>query len=304
MRLARYLARAGIASRRKSEELIRAGRVAVNGKKVTNVATNVDPDTDRVAVDGKAAHAEDYFYAILNKPKGCITTVSDPWDRPTVMDYLPRLPAAVKPVGRLDFYSEGVLLLTNDGELAARLLAPASHVAKTYHVKLRGHITDRELARLRKGVSIDGRTTREAQVDRLKNARSSHDWLVITLTEGRSRQIHRMLGALGHTVTKLQRVAFANLTFHGLRVGDARELEQRELNELRQIAGLTRSPAAVARGKWSAVREESELGRRARARAAEPEAAPAKPATKKTKRSPRARSASKSQRRKGRGRRG
>ena len=267
MRLARYLARAGVASRRKSEELIRAGRVKVNGKKVTNVATNVDPERDRVAVDDKAAQAEDLFYAILNKPKGCITTVSDPWGRPTVMDYLPRLPVAIKPVGRLDFYSEGVLLLTNDGELAARLLAPGSHVEKTYHVKLRGQITDRHVARLREGVVIDGRKTRPAQVDRL-NTKSRHDWLVITLTEGRSRQIHRMLAALGYAVTKLQRVAFANLTFHGLRVGDARELEQRELSQLRELAGLPKSSTAVARGKWRARREDSERGRRARAKAA------------------------------------
>lgn len=280
MRLARYLSRAGVASRRKSEELIRVGRVRVNGKVVTNVATNVDPERDRVAVDGQAAHAEDLFYAVLNKPKGCITTVSDPWDRPTVMDYLPRLPAAVKPVGRLDFYSEGVLLLTNDGQLAAALLAPVNHVEKTYHVKLRGQITDRHIQQLRRGIDLDGRSTREARVDRL-NAKSRHDWLVITLTEGRSRQIHRMLGALGHTVTKLQRVAFANLTFHGLRVGDARELDQGEVNKLREIAGLPKDPAAVGRGKWSAEREETDRSRRARSKADEPAAGGDSPPVKK-----------------------
>jgi pseudouridine synthase len=266
LRLARYLARAGIASRRKSEELITGGRVKVNGVVITNVATNVDPEKDRVSVDGKAAHAEDLFYAVLNKPKGCITTVSDPWDRPTVMDYMLRLPAAVKPVGRLDFYSEGVLLVTNDGQLAAALLAPGNHVKKTYHVKLRGLITDHHIKKLRDGIVLDGRVTREAQVDRVAT-RSRHDWLVITLTEGRSRQIHRMLDALGYEVTKLQRVAFGTLTFHGMRVGDARELEQSEVNALRDLAGLPRSAEAVGRGKWSSRREESELARRAKARA-------------------------------------
>lgn len=276
MRLARYVAKAGIASRRKAEDLIRTGQVRVNGKVVTDVATNVDETADSVTVAGEAAHPEDLFYAVLNKPKACLTTVSDPWNRPTVMDYLPRLPVRVKPVGRLDFYSEGVLLVTNDGDLAAALLAPRSKIEKTYHVKVRGQISDRHLEALRQGVRIGPHTrTREAQVDRLKTP-SKHDWLVVTLTQGKSRQIHRMLEALGYTVTKLQRVAFAGLTFHGLRVGDARELTQNEVNELRALAGVPKNPQAVGRGKWKARREDSERGRRARAleRAEKAEKAP------------------------------
>ncbi|MBE7451648.1 MAG: rRNA pseudouridine synthase [Kofleriaceae bacterium] len=223
MRLQRYLAQAGVAARRKAEELIAAGRVTVDGKVVTELGTQIDPERASVQVDGEAVVAQDLFYILFNKPKACITAVSDDRGRLTVMDYLPNLPVTVAPVGRLDYYSEGVLLLTNDGELAARLLGPRHHVPKTYHVKLRGSLAPRELERLRAGVTLDdGTVTLPADVDLLQGE-SRHDWLVITLHEGKSRQIHRMLEALGHQVQKLQRVSFANLTFHGLRVGDARE---------------------------------------------------------------------------------
>src|SRR3954462_2551397 len=154
VRLQRYLATAGVAARRKAEDLIVAGRVQVNGKVVTVLGSKVDPDKDDVLVDGQAVVPLDHFYVLLNKPKACITAVSDDRGRPTVMDYLPNLPAKVAPVGRLDFYSEGVLLLTNDGELAARLLAPKQHVPKTYHVKVRGEVKAADLDALRKGVRL------------------------------------------------------------------------------------------------------------------------------------------------------
>ena len=264
IRLQRFLSQAGVAARRKAEILIKEGVVTVNGDVVTEMGVKVEPGVDRVCVDGKAVYPEDPFYVLLNKPKGCITTVSDPHGRLTVMDYLRNVPATVAPVGRLDFYSEGVLLLTNDGELAARLLTPARHVEKTYHVKIRGRIEDRDIETMRNGVRLDRRTvTRTAQVDRLRT-QSRHDWLVITITEGKSRQIHRMLEALGHTVLKLQRVAFASLTFHGLRVGDSRELTQTEVNELRQAVALPKS--TVSRGKWNCRREDTELSRRAKLR--------------------------------------
>src|SRR5881392_3992483 len=181
VRLQRYLAAAGVAARRKAEDLITAGRVAVNGKPVTVLGTKIDPDADQVTVDGEAVVALDHFYVIFNKPKGCITAVSDDRGRPVVMDYLPNVPVPVKPVGRLDFYTEGVLLLTNDGELAARLLAPASHVAKTYHVKVHGQVTREELVILRKGVRLDdGSTTLPAEVSTLPSE-SKHTWLAITI---------------------------------------------------------------------------------------------------------------------------
>jgi 23S rRNA pseudouridine2605 synthase len=265
MRLQRYLAAAGIAARRKAEQLITAGRVTVNGVTARVLGTKIDPERDQVQVDGQAVVALDKFYVLLNKPKACITAVTDDRGRPTVMDYLPNLPVPVKPVGRLDFYSEGVLLLTNDGELAARLLAPASHVPKTYHVKVHAKLADGDLKALRNGVRLDdGSTTLPADVTVLPGE-SKHTWLAITIYEGKHRQIHRMLEALGHRVDKLQRVAFANLTFHDLRVGDARELTQRELNELRDLVKLDHS--AVARGTWRAQREATDIQRRARAKA-------------------------------------
>jgi 23S rRNA pseudouridine2605 synthase len=267
VRLQRYLAAAGVAARRKAELLIEAGRVTVNGEVARVLGTTVDPDRDAVTVDGEAVVALDHFYVLFNKPKGCITAVSDDRGRPTVMDYLPNLPVPVKPVGRLDFYTEGVLLLTNDGDLAARLLAPKSDVAKTYHVKVHGRLEPAQLAALRRGVRLDdGSTTLPAEVAPLPSP-SKHTWLAITIREGKQRQIHRMIEALGGRVDKLQRVAFANLSFHGLRVGDARELRQDELNELRGLVGLDRT--AVARGKWRAKREDTDIQRRARAKADE-----------------------------------
>src|SRR3954469_878546 len=203
VRLQRYLATAGVAARRKAEELIVAGRVKVNGEIVTVLGTKVDPEHDAVLVDGEAVVALDHFYVVFNKPKGCITAVTDDRGRPTVMDYLPNMPVPVKPVGRLDFYSEGVLLLTNDGETAARLLAPASHVPKTYHVKIHGQLEQPQLRKLRDGIELeDGTVTMPAEVSTLP-AESKHTWLAITIHEGKQRQIHRMIEALGFRVDKL-----------------------------------------------------------------------------------------------------
>ena len=266
IRLQRLIASAGIAARRKAEELILAGRVTVDGVVVRELGTKVDPVAANVQVDGQPVAAQDHFYILFNKPKACITAVSDDRGRVTVMDYLPNLPVQVAPVGRLDFYSEGVLLLTNDGELAAKLLAPGSHVPKTYHVKVHGQLRPGDLQRLRDGVTLeDGTVTAPAEVSTLPGE-SKHPWVAFTLYEGKSRQIHRMLEALGHRVVKLQRVAFANLTFHGLRVGDARELTQAELNDLRALVGLDRT--AVARGRWSAQREDTDRARTQRLEAA------------------------------------
>ncbi|HET9990649.1 MAG TPA: pseudouridine synthase, partial [Kofleriaceae bacterium] len=265
VRLQRFLATAGVAARRKAEDMITAGRVTVNGKVVTVLGTKIDPDNDSVTVDGESVYPLDKFYVLLNKPKGCITAVTDDRGRPTVMDYLPNLPVPVKPVGRLDFYTEGVLLLTNDGELAAKLLAPASHVPKTYHAKVHGQVTQDQLKLLRKGIQLeDGMITQPAEVALLPSD-SKHSWVAVTIHEGKHHQVHRMFEALGFLVDKLQRVAFANLTFHHLRVGDARELNQQELNQLRDAVGLDHS--VVARGRWRASREATDIPRRARAKA-------------------------------------
>ncbi len=269
VRLQRYLAQSGVASRRKSENLIEEGRVKVNGKKVTALGTKIDPEADRVTVNGEAVHPEEAFYAIFNKPKGCITAVSDPEGRRTVMEFMPGLPASVVPVGRLDFYSEGVLLMTNDGALAAALTSSRRKVEKVYHIKIKGSIDDREIQKLRDGVKLDYRTTtKPCEVQRLK-ARSRHDWLEVVLSEGKNRQLHRMLETVGHEITKLQRVQFAGISFHGLRVGDARELTQAELKELFAAANMKPAKGLVSRGKWGVKRETTEKARRSADRSRE-----------------------------------
>ncbi len=251
IRLQKFLSQAGVAARRKAEVLITEGRVKVNGKVVTVLGTKVQPAKDRVSVDGKPVKSVNkVFYILLNKPKGCISTMSDPQGRKTVMDFLPpNLPVRVRPVGRLDYYTEGVLLLTNDGDLHSALLSPKTHVEKIYHAKIKGAISDESLSTWRKGVVLDdGYETKPAQVDRLKpsgpNATSVHSWLVVTITEGQSRQIHRTAGALGHEVLKLARVSFAGLTYFGVRVGDSRHLLPDEVLHLQQVAGLVGPEAA------------------------------------------------------------
>jgi pseudouridine synthase len=237
VRLQRYLAQSGVASRRKGETLITGGHVKVNGKIVTELGSKVRPGKDKVDVDGVRVQPQEKVYLVLNKPKGFVTTVSDPEGRQTVMELLPRdLPAHVVPVGRLDFYTEGVLLFTNDGDLAAALLHPRGHVEKTYHVKIRGKVTEEQIERLRKGVRLDdGRRTQPAQVDQLKFT-GTHQWLVITIREGRSRQIHRMCDAVRLQVIKLARVAFAGIAYHGLKVGQSRFLEPDEVRDLQKLA--------------------------------------------------------------------
>jgi 23S rRNA pseudouridine2605 synthase len=246
IRLQKLISQAGVAARRKAEILITEGRVKVNGKVVTVLGTKVNPDRDRVMVDGVPVKgATKLMYILLNKPKATITTLSDPEGRKTVMDCLPAdLPVKVRPVGRLDYYTEGVLILTNDGELHSALLSPKSDVEKTYQAKIKGKVSDETLTRLRTGVRLDDhRITRPAQLDRLKAigqhaVTDLHTWVTITITEGQSRQIHRMFEAVGHEVLKLARVSFAGLTYFGVRVGESRPLNPDEILHLRQVAGL------------------------------------------------------------------
>jgi pseudouridine synthase len=249
IRLQRYLSEAGVAARRKAEEIITAGRVTVNGRVVAELGTKVDPESDTVAVDGRRVEPEDKIYFVLNKPKGFVSTVSDPQGRRTVMELLPRTPLkGVRPIGRLDYYTEGVLLFTNDGELQAGLLAPRSRVEKTYHAKFRGEVQPKHIEALRRGIRLpdDGKgvhKTLPAKVDVLKKT-GRHTWLVITITEGRSRQIHRMAEALGYQILKLARVAFGGITYFGLKIGQARPLTEAEVRNLRELAGLPgRTPA-------------------------------------------------------------
>jgi 23S rRNA pseudouridine2605 synthase len=243
-RLQKIIAAAGIASRRKAEELITSGRVAVNGQVVTELGTKADPEHDHIRVNGKLLQgAQQHVYILLNKPKGFVTTVSDPERRPTVMSLLRGVKARVYPVGRLDYASEGLLLLTNDGDLALKLMKAASHVPKTYMVKVSGKPTPEDLAKLRAGISIPadqrGRRIRTApaKINVIKDA--TNPWYEVTLIEGRNRQIRRMFEQVGHHVEKIKRVRYGSLQLD-VPPGKYRLLQPQEVDRLRTAVG-TRS---------------------------------------------------------------
>lgn len=238
-RLQKIIAAAGVASRRKAEELITGGLVSVNGQVVTELGTKADPEHDHIRVNGKLLRgAERSVYLLLHKPKGYVTTVRDPEGRPTIMDLLRRVGSRVYPVGRLDFASEGLLVLTNDGELAYRLMKAESHVPKVYLVKIAGRPTPEELARLRAGVSISlegGRRVRTAPAKISLVRDAPNPWYEITLTEGRNRQIRRMFEEVGHHVEKIKRVRFGPLELD-VPPGEYRHLTSREVAQLRSRA--------------------------------------------------------------------
>jgi 23S rRNA pseudouridine2605 synthase len=236
MRLQRFLAQAGVASRRHAEELITKGRVRVNGRVVTELGTKVDPASDKVMVDGKHLHSEDLIYLIMFKPRGVMTTLDDPEGRPTVKTLLPRNQTErVFPVGRLDYATEGVLLFTNDGDLMQGLLHPSRHVTKVYHAKLRGKVPDEQMEKLRSGVLIKSGRTKPAEAFILGET-ESNTWIELQLTEGRTHQVRDMGDAIGHPVVKLTRVAFAGLTVEGMRPGETRPLTTTEIEALRKLA--------------------------------------------------------------------
>jgi len=239
-RLQKIIAAAGIASRRKSEELITGGLVSVNGQVVTELGTKADPASDHIRVNGKLLHgAELHVYLLMNKPKGYVTTLKDPENRPTVMDLLRGVGARVYPVGRLDYASEGLLLLTNDGEFANKLMKAASHVPKTYMVKVAGVPTPEGLAKLRAGLFIEsdrGRRvkTAPAQVKIIRQA--NNPWYEVTLIEGKNRQIRRMFEAIGHHVEKIKRVRYGTLELD-VHPGKFRRLTLAEVSRLNSMAG-------------------------------------------------------------------
>lgn len=239
VRLHKVIAQAGITSRRKAEALIVQGRVIVNGKKITTLGSTVDPTTDMVVVDGKPLRLQAPLrYVLLHKPRGYVTTCQDEQRRRTVFDLLKRQPVRLFPVGRLDMNSEGVLLLTNDGRLAHRLLHPRYGIPRTYLVRVDGVISGENLERLQNGVVLDDGKTLPAQIQIARRAEQSC-WLRMTLREGRPRQIHRMLQRCGgHGVKRLQRVAMGPLTLAGLPPGASRTLEAFEVTRLYQACHL------------------------------------------------------------------
>jgi len=228
---------AGVASRRKAEELILSGSVTINNKVVTDLSTKVLPSTDKVAVNGRPIAAEEKLvYLLLNKPKDCITTSHDEKSRKTVLD-LVRTRERVFPVGRLDRNTTGVLLLTNDGELAYRLMHPSHEVEKSYFVELTEGAEQKDLDKLKKGVHIEGGKTSPAKVTPIPGTKNKN--LIVTIHEGRNRQVHRMLEALGYEVKRLDRIEYAGLTAEGLRRGRWRYLSKPEIHRLKKVAGLT-----------------------------------------------------------------
>ena len=230
--LERVLSKAGAGSRVDARGWIRAGRVRVNGQVVRDPDSWIDMGRDRVRLDGKPLHARERVYLLLYKPAGYVTTRSDPQNRPTVYDLIAGLGTFVSPVGRLDLDTSGLLLMTNDNQLAERVTNPASHVPKTYLVKASMRLTDEQLQQLRDGVDLADGPTRPARVRRVRDS-EKYTHLEITLTEGRNRQVRRMIEALGATVLKLVRVKIGSISIGTLPIGKWRLLTEREVRTLR-----------------------------------------------------------------------
>jgi pseudouridine synthase len=241
-RLQKILSGAGIASRRAAEAYITAGRVSVNGETVTELGTKADLQVDDIRVDGRRIKpATRRLYILMYKPRGYITSRSDPQQRPTVIDLLTKggIRDYVYPVGRLDYESEGLLLLTSDGDLAARLTHPSHEVEREYHVRVRGVPDRHALARLAKGIVLDGRQTAPADVKLLKvvDTDAGPDGVMsIVLHEGRNRQVRKMCDAIGHPVVRLRRVRIGPITDERIRPGEFRELDPKEISALRRAA--------------------------------------------------------------------
>ena len=233
MRINKYLAESGVASRRASDAMIEERRVLINGKTAT-LGSEVE-DGDTVTVDGSIVRpVKKYSYYMLNKPKGYVTTVKDDKGRKTVMDLLPKKGDRLYPVGRLDYDTEGLLMITNDGELAQRLTHPVNEVPKTYVAKIEGVLTENMLARLRGGVEVDGVRTKKSAV-RIVDETKTETKVSVTITEGRNRQVRKMFEAVGKEVIFLKRVKIGDLALRGLNRGEYRPLTKEEIYYLKNI---------------------------------------------------------------------
>jgi len=228
-RLQKILAKAGIASRRKAEELIKEGKVRVDGKVVTEMGTKVDPDAQDIECDGiHVAAREKKIYILLHKPAGFLSTVHDPQGRPIVTDLLPQVKERVYPVGRLDLDTEGALLLSNDGELAQKILHPSHEVNKTYVAKVKGKPNTKKLAALSRGITLEGRKTWPADIEVLQTEPQTTT-IKIIIHEGRKRQVRKMFDAVGHPVLQLKRTAYGQLELGDLRPGKYRFLSPEDI---------------------------------------------------------------------------
>jgi 23S rRNA pseudouridine2605 synthase len=241
-RLQKILARAGVASRRQAEVIMREGRVRVNGTVVTEMGSKADLERDHIKVDGKLLHAPRRLaYIALHKPKNCVTTARDPQLRQTVMDLLHGVKERVYPVGRLDYHSEGLLLLTNDGEVANAITCASTHIAKTYLVKVNGVLTPAQEQAFREGVPIAGRRTAPAGL-RLVH-RAENPWYEVRLTEGRNQQVRVMFKHFGRLVEKLKRIRIGPLELGSLQPTEFRYLTTEEVEKLKRAAGVKRTKA-------------------------------------------------------------
>ncbi len=258
MRVQKFLSKAGVCSRRTAEKWMKAGRVSVNGAACREMGAKVDPRTDRVEVDGKIVTLPDsYVYLLMNKPIHTITSMDDPEDRPVVVDLLPEKMPRVWPVGRLDWDSEGLLILTNDGKLTNLLTHPSHEVSKTYAVKVRGLIQPESevLKSLREGIRLeDGMTAPARVVVTRDNGRNT--WLEVILHEGRNRQIRRMFEAVGYPVMKLRRIAIGPITIEGIGSGTYRAMTHAEVQDLYAEVEAAMPPRAIPSSR--ALRREQE----------------------------------------------
>lgn len=239
-RLQKIIATAGIASRRRAEEMIAAGLVTVNGHVVTELGTKADPSKDHIKVQGRLINPildrQEKLYILLNKPAGVLTSRSDPRQRPLVIDLLGPLGRRVYPVGRLDFNSEGLLLLTNDGKFTQAIAHASKKVPKIYHVKVKGRPGEQQIRQLERGVFIEGARTAPAKIE-LIEVSDTNAWYKVTLHEGRNQQIRRMFDSIGHSVLKLRRVAIGFLRDEKLKPGEFRHLREAEVSRFLRSAG-------------------------------------------------------------------
>ncbi|MEJ6951019.1 pseudouridine synthase [Natronospora cellulosivora (SeqCode)] len=232
-RLQKVMAHAGIASRRKSEKIIQEGRVKVNGEIVTKVGTKVNED-DSIEVDGQLISEEKKVYILLNKPRSYITTVDDPRGRKTVLDLIGSISQRIYPVGRLDYDTSGLLIMTNDGELTYLLTHPSHMIDKTYRVEVKGHPKTQELKQLERGVVLEDGLTAAAKIKKIEHHQDTTTFN-LTIHEGKNRQVRRMCENIGYEVYKLKRISFAFLDLHGLKEGSFRELSNEEVAKLRSL---------------------------------------------------------------------
>ncbi len=235
MRLQKYMAACGVASRRKAEEIILSGNVTINGKKITELGTQVDENKDEVRLQGKLLNLEGKkVYLMLNKPKGYVTTVTDPQGRPTIMELLPKIEERVYPIGRLDFATSGLILLTNDGDFTNHMMHPRFKIDKVYVAEVTGVPTEEKLVKMRRGLMIEEQMTAPAKV-RIVEVKGNRSKVEIIIHEGRKRQVRRMIKAIGHEIIELERVQIGPLGLQNLPAGACRSLTVAEITAVKKL---------------------------------------------------------------------